>query len=77
MLIGDRTGGIVDHMELLNRIMDEVGVQVGVDKFGEVMNEGDQAKPMLLQNAEPQGKSEIREVMFPSDFESRMCSVLV
>ncbi|PQP82104.1 hypothetical protein C0Q44_20850 [Paenibacillus sp. PCH8] len=43
-LIGDRTGGIVDHMELLNRIMDEVGVQVAWDKFGEVMNEGDQKR---------------------------------
>ncbi|WFR60376.1 hypothetical protein P9222_17325 [Paenibacillus amylolyticus] len=43
-LIGDRTGGIVDHMELLNRIMDEVGVQVAWDKFGEVMNEGDEKR---------------------------------
>ncbi|WP_339307242.1 hypothetical protein [Paenibacillus sp. FSL R5-0519] len=43
-LIGDRTSGIVDHMELLNRIMDEVGVQVAWDKFGEVMNESDQKR---------------------------------
>ncbi|MGN7413726.1 hypothetical protein [Paenibacillus sp. SAF-068] len=43
-LIGDRTSGIVDHMELLNRIMDEAGVQVAWDKFGEVMNEGDEKR---------------------------------
>lgn|GEM_PF-6092668 len=55
-LIGDRTGGIVDHMELLNRIMDEVGVQVAWDKFGEVMNEGDQ-KRYGATNADP-GKVE-------------------
>ncbi|WP_143781066.1 hypothetical protein [Paenibacillus amylolyticus] len=55
-LIGDRTGGIVDHMELLNRIMDEVGVQVAWDKFGEVMNEGDQ-KRYSATNADP-GKVE-------------------
>ncbi|WP_340398732.1 hypothetical protein [Paenibacillus sp. FSL H8-0079] len=51
-LIGDRTGGIVDHMELLNRIMDEVGVQVAWDKFGEVMNEGDQ-KQYATTKSEP------------------------
>ncbi|MCF7753444.1 hypothetical protein KQ941_03235 [Paenibacillus xylanexedens] len=51
-LIGDRTGGIVDHMELLNRIMDEVGVQVAWDKFGEVMNEGEQ-KRYGATNADP------------------------
>ncbi|WP_340013615.1 hypothetical protein [Paenibacillus sp. FSL K6-1318] len=51
-LIGDRTGGIVDHMELLNRIMDEVGVQVAWDKFGEVMNEGDH-KQYVTTKSEP------------------------
>ncbi|MDT9719506.1 hypothetical protein QVE09_11370 [Paenibacillus sp. ClWae2A] len=51
-LIGDRTDGIVDHMELLNRIMDEVGVQVAWDKFGEVMNEGNQ-KRYGATNADP------------------------
>ncbi|MGE6575185.1 hypothetical protein ACQKFM_09720 [Paenibacillus xylanexedens] len=55
-LIGDRTDGIADHMELLNRIMDEVGVHVAWDKFGEVMNEGDQ-KRYGATNADP-GKVE-------------------
>ncbi|MEK4662824.1 hypothetical protein MHH93_13055 [Priestia sp. FSL H7-0729] len=62
-LIGDRTGGIVDHMELLNRIMDEVGVQVAWDKFGEVMNEGDQ-KRYTPTTSDP-GKVEITGSVVP------------
>ncbi|CAM2863053.1 hypothetical protein PATA110615_04805 [Paenibacillus taichungensis] len=43
-LISDRSSGIADHMELINRIMEEAGVQVAWDKFADVMNEGEQTR---------------------------------
>lgn len=43
-LIGDHASGIADHMELVNRIMEEAGVQVAWEKFGEVMSEADQKR---------------------------------
>lgn len=43
-LIGDQSSGIADHMELINRIMEEAGVQVAWDKFADVMNDGEQTR---------------------------------
>ncbi|KOY12862.1 phage tail tape measure protein [Paenibacillus xylanivorans] len=43
-LIGDQASGISDHMELINRIMEEAGVQVAWDKFADVMNKGEQTR---------------------------------
>lgn len=41
-LIENQAGGVVDHMDLLNRIMDNVGVQVDWEKVGQFMDQADQ-----------------------------------
>ncbi|WP_427052009.1 hypothetical protein [Paenibacillus sp. TC-CSREp1] len=43
-LIENQSGGVVDHMELLNRIMDDVGVQVDWEKVGQFMDQADQKR---------------------------------
>nr|WP_154957627.1 hypothetical protein [Paenibacillus xylanexedens] len=43
-LIENQAGGVVDHMDLLNRIMDNVGVQVDWEKVGHFMDQADQKR---------------------------------
>ncbi|PYE51413.1 hypothetical protein HUB98_05350 [Paenibacillus barcinonensis] len=60
-LIGNQTSDMVNHLELLNRIMDDVGVQVAWEKVGQVM---DQAKQKRY------GKKESESLIYDNNAQS-------